>query len=114
MAIVTAPGAEALTWAMEMGRGARRRGPRLRRYPRRRGHRCHPVHYRHLALVGSSGSSLADYRRALDPAAAGLVDLGRLPADWVELAGALAALLATGPGRPLKTLVDIGHLHRRD
>ena len=111
VAIVTAPGAEALTWAME--RVAL--GGVVHAFagtPGGAGIDANLIHYRHLALVGS-------FRVA-----------GRLPAGArpgrrrpgrpgpaacrPSLAGAPAALLATGPGRPLKTLVDIGHLHRRD
>lgn len=43
------------------------------------------VHYRHLSLMGSTGSRLADYRLALDLANSGRVDLSRLPTRLVLL-----------------------------
>ncbi|MFM7718743.1 MAG: hypothetical protein ACKO8G_04515, partial [Actinomycetota bacterium] len=43
------------------------------------------IHYRHLALVGSTGSTIADYRRALDLARSGAVPLDRLPVRRVAL-----------------------------
>ena len=43
------------------------------------------VHYRHLRLVGSTGSTLADYRRARDMAASGSIRLERLPSRAIAL-----------------------------
>jgi L-iditol 2-dehydrogenase len=62
------------------------------------------VHYRHLTLVGSTGSTLADYRRAVALAGAGTIDLSRLPRTGVTLDEA-AALLRVRPVDVLKLFV---------
>ena len=83
-AIVTAPGVEALSWAVEHvdvgGRvhafaGSRDGAPID----------ANLVHYRHLRLVGSTGSTVDDYRRARDLASSGSVPLERLPSRTVSL-----------------------------
>jgi hypothetical protein len=43
------------------------------------------VHYRHLRLVGSTGSTVADYRRARDIARSGSIPLERLPSRTIAL-----------------------------
>jgi L-iditol 2-dehydrogenase len=43
------------------------------------------VHYRHLRLVGSTGSTVADYRRARDIARSGAIQLERLPSRAIAL-----------------------------
>jgi L-iditol 2-dehydrogenase len=65
------------------------------------------VHYRHLTLVGSTGSTLGDYRRARDLAASGKVPLERLPRSTVPLERAPAALLGRDGHHPLKVTVDV-------
>ncbi len=65
------------------------------------------VHYRHLTLVGSTGSTLGDYRRARDLAASGKVPLERLPRSTVPLEQAPAALLGRDGHHPLKVTVDV-------
>ena len=83
-ALVTAPGVEALSWAVEHvdvgGRvhafaGSRDGAPID----------ANLVHYRHLRLVGSTGSTVDDYRRARDLASSGSVPLERLPSRTVSL-----------------------------
>ncbi len=95
-ALVTAPGVEALSWAIEHvdvgGRvhafagtpgGARVDG--------------NIVHYRHLRLVGSTGSTVDDFRRARDLARAGSVPLDRLPSRTVSLDAVPEILLDPSP-----------------
>jgi L-iditol 2-dehydrogenase len=66
------------------------------------------VHYRHLRLVGSTGSTPADLRLALDLARDGHIDLNRLPRTTVGL-GDLPRVLTGEPDRAhLRTLVDVG------
>ncbi len=55
------------------------------------------VHYRHLTLVGSTGSRLADYRRAVAAVAGGEIDLARLPRREVSLGQAPEAVREPGP-----------------
>jgi L-iditol 2-dehydrogenase len=66
------------------------------------------VHYRHLSLVGSTGSRLADYEHARDLVGAGTIDLSRLPIDVVPLEEAPAALLQRPREDVLKVVVDVG------
>jgi L-iditol 2-dehydrogenase len=72
------------------------------------------VHYRHLALVGSTGSGLVDYVAARDLVVRGDVDLGRLPHGRTDLDGAVESLSGSGTGRSvdagattLRLLVDV-------
>ncbi|MGH8875331.1 MAG: hypothetical protein ACRDVM_08810, partial [Acidimicrobiia bacterium] len=66
-----------------------------------------PVHYRHLRLVGSTGSTLSDYHEAAELARSGEVDLARLPVAVLGLPEADEAL-RRGPGpKQLKVLVDV-------
>ena len=107
VAVVTAPGAEALAWALERVAP----GGRVHAFAGTPGGApadANLVHYRHLALVGSTGSTVEDYRRARDLAASGRVDLGRLPRTTVPLEAVPEAL--AGPRDPaiLKVIVDVG------
>jgi threonine dehydrogenase-like Zn-dependent dehydrogenase len=70
------------------------------------------VHYRHLTLVGSTGSGLADYRRAVALAGTGAVDLARLPRTPVSLDEA-AALLPEPPQDRFKLFVLPGRQEDR-
>lgn len=77
-AIVTAPTVEALAWAL----GRVEVGGRVHVFaglPTDGGIDANVVHYRHLSLIGSTGSRLRDYVRARDLVAGGHLDLGRLP-----------------------------------
>lgn len=65
------------------------------------------VHYRHLTLVGSTGSRLDDYARARDLVEGGLVPLQRMPVTRRRLDDAPSLLAGTGDA-DFKTLIDIG------
>jgi L-iditol 2-dehydrogenase len=66
------------------------------------------VHYRHLRLVGSTGSRRSDHRTARDLVASGEVKLDRLPRRVVGLDEAPAAVLHRPPPTVLKTVVAVG------
>lgn len=105
VAVVAAPGAAALTWALD----AVALGGRVHAFASTPGGTAvdaNVVHYRHLTLVGSTGSTLRDYRRARDLAVAGEVPLGRLPRVTVPLQRVPEVLLGAGGG-PLKVMVDV-------
>lgn len=107
VAIVTAPGAEPLTAALE----AVARGGAVHAFagtPDGARVDANLVHYRHLALVGSTGSSLSDYRRAVELVSSGRIRLDRLPSTTVALAEVPQLLLGerTAPG--LKVIVNVG------
>lgn len=104
--LVTAPGADALTWALE--RVAI--GGTVHAFAGTPGGAqvdVNTVHYRQLRLVGSSGSGLSDYHRALAWQRDGRLDLARLPTRTIELDAVPEAL--TGTERPdhLRTFVDL-------
>lgn len=65
------------------------------------------VHYRHLDLVGSTGSGLADYRRAVELVRSGAVPLDRLPRHTTDLDGAVEALTTPSAGDRLRTMVEL-------
>ncbi|MFN2485319.1 MAG: zinc-binding dehydrogenase [Acidimicrobiia bacterium] len=65
------------------------------------------VHYRHLSLMGSTGSRMIDYRRALDLAGSGKVDLGRLPTQLMTLEEAAGILVAERGSEETKVLVEV-------
>jgi L-iditol 2-dehydrogenase len=107
VAIVTAPGAEPLAWALnEVAVGGAVHA--FAGTPGGASIDANVIHYRHLKLVGSTGSSRADYRRAVELAAAGLIRLESLPTTTVALEEVPDILLGerTPPG--LKVLVDVG------
>jgi L-iditol 2-dehydrogenase len=106
VAIVTAPSGDALTFALESVAV----GGRVHAFAGTPGGApvdANLVHYRHLALVGSTGSTVADYRRARDLVAAGRIDLARLPRETIALADVPAALAGAPDGRTLKVVVDV-------
>jgi threonine dehydrogenase-like Zn-dependent dehydrogenase len=107
VAIVTAPGAEPLAWALEEVAV----GGAVHAFAGTPGGApidANVVHYRHLTFVGSTGSALADYRRAVELASSGRIALDRLPTATVGLDEVPEILLGerTAPG--LKIIVDIG------
>ncbi|MGH2664047.1 MAG: zinc-dependent alcohol dehydrogenase [Actinomycetota bacterium] len=105
-AIVAAPGAEALTWALERVAP----GGRVHAFagtPEGAPVDANLVHYRHLALVGSTGSTVADYERARELAASGAVPLDRLPIATVPLESVPGVLLGSPGSDVLKVLVDV-------
>jgi L-iditol 2-dehydrogenase len=107
IAIVTAPGAESLRWGLEEVEV----GGIVHAFagtPRGAGIDANVVHYRHLSLVGSTGSRLADYEHARDLVVAERIDLSRLPTDVVSLGEAPAALLERPRDGVLKVVVDVG------
>jgi L-iditol 2-dehydrogenase len=107
VAVVTAPGGEALIWALEQVRV----GGSVHAFAGSPGGAmvdANIIHYRHLALVGSTGSGLRDYREAVELQRRGAVDLGRLPTETVGLDGVPAAIADLPDPRVLRTLVDVG------
>jgi L-iditol 2-dehydrogenase len=105
VAVVAAPGAEPLAWAL----GKVAVGGRVHAFASTTGGApvdANVVHYRHLTLLGSSGSALGDYRRARDLVASGQVPLDRLPRSAVPLERAPEALLGRGH-HALKVTVDV-------
>jgi L-iditol 2-dehydrogenase len=106
VAVVAAPGAEPLTWAL----GKVAVGGRVHAFASTTGGApmdANVVHYRHLTLLGSTGSSLGDYRRARDLVASGRVPLDRLPRSTVPLERVPEALLGRGGHHALKVTVDV-------
>jgi L-iditol 2-dehydrogenase len=107
VAIVTAPGSEPLAWALdEVAVGAAVHA--FAGTPGGATIDANVVHYRHLRLVGSSGSGASDYRRAVELAASGRIRLDALPRTTVALDEVPGILLGerTAPG--LKVIVDVG------
>ena len=114
-ALVTAPGVDALAWAashLEVG-GA------LHAFAGTPGGApldANLVHYRHLRLIGSTGSRLVDYARAHALVASGAIDLARMPRTTVTLDALPEALTSVAlpeassgaPTAGLRTLVQIG------
>jgi L-iditol 2-dehydrogenase len=83
-ALVTVPSVEALSWALECVDV----GGRVHAFAGIPGGApidANIVHYRHLRLVGSTGSTVADYRRARDLARSGAIPLERLPSRTIAL-----------------------------
>ena len=95
-ALVTAPGIEALPWALEHVDV----GGRIHAFAGTPGGSpidANIVHYRHLRLVGSTGSTVADYVRARDLARSGTIPLERLPSRTVALEEVPKVLLEPRP-----------------
>jgi threonine dehydrogenase-like Zn-dependent dehydrogenase len=107
VAIVTAPGPEALDWAL----GEVVVGGSVHAFagaPDGAPVDANLVHYRHLSLVGSTGSRLADYVHAVELVAAGAIDLERLPTSTIALEAVPDALLREDPDPLLlKVVVDV-------
>ena len=87
--------------------GRRRPGARLREHAGRGAGDANVVHYGHLTVIGSTGSTVGDYRRARDLAASGEVPLARLPRSTVPLEQAPAVLLGRDGHSALKITVDV-------
>jgi L-iditol 2-dehydrogenase len=84
VALVTAPGVEALSWAVEHVDV----GGRVHAFAGSPGGApidANLIHYRHLRLMGSTGSTIDDYRHARDLARSGSIPLERLPSRTVSL-----------------------------
>jgi len=105
VALVTAPGVEALSWALEHVDV----GGRVHAFAGSPGGAhvdANTVHYRHLRLMGSTGSTVEDYRRARDLASSGSVPLERLPSRTVSLDEVPEILLDARPDpRTLRIVV---------
>lgn len=103
--LVTAPGADALTWALE--RVAE--GGVVHAFAGTVGGMqvdANLVHYRHLTLVGSTGCTVDELRRALELARSGAVPVADLPRVTVPLEEVPAVLLDPTPDpRILKVMV---------
>lgn len=107
VAIVTAPGGEPLAWALEEVAV----GGAVHAFAGTPGGAhidANVVHYRHLTLVGSTGSALADYRRAVELASSGRIALDRLPTATVGLDEVPEILLGERSEPGLKIIVDAG------
>lgn len=106
IAIVTAPGSEALRWALEeVAVGAAVHA--FAGTPGGASVDANLVHYRHLRLVGSTGSTLVDYGRARELVAAGAIELARLPRATVPLAEVPRVLIDGVEPLRLKVMVDV-------
>jgi L-iditol 2-dehydrogenase len=106
VAVVTAPGAEALAWTLAKVAV----GGRVHAFAGTSGGApvdANVVHYRHLTLLGSTGSTVGDYLRARDLAASGAVPLARLPRARIPMQHVPAALLGERDPRELKVIVDV-------
>lgn len=104
--LVTAPGVEALVWALKRVAP----GGRVHAFASTPGGAlvdANLVHYRHGALLGSTGSTVADYARARDLVATGELYLDPLPRTEVPLSGAPGALLTDQDSAVLKTMVSV-------
>ena len=104
VALVTAPGVEALSWAVEHVDV----GGRVHAFAGSPGGAridANLVHYRHLRLMGSTGSTVEDYRRARDLARSGSVSLERLPSRTVSLDEVPEILLDAPDPRTLRIVV---------
>lgn len=108
---VTAPGAEALRWGLEHVA----EGGSVHAFAGTPGGAlvdANLVHYRHLSLVGSTGSGLNNYREARDLVRAGAVDLARLPHSRTDLDGAVRAVTSSDESDQLRVLIDISGADR--
>jgi L-iditol 2-dehydrogenase len=106
VAIVTAPGFEPLAWALEEVTV----GGAVHAFAGTPGGTpvdVNVVHYRHLRLVGSTGSGLSDYRRAVELASAGRIPLENLPRATVGLDEVPEILLGARSAPGLKVIVDV-------
>lgn len=102
--LVTASGSEALGWALEhVGVGGRVHA--FAGSPDGAPVDANLVHYRHLTLVGSTGSTIRDYHRALDLAETGAVPLATMPRRAVTLEEAPEALSWDRPPSGLRVTV---------
>lgn len=106
-AVVAAPGGEALEWALrQVAIGGIVHA--FAGSPREANVDGNLVHYRHLTLVGSTGSTLADYRRARELVASGVVRPERLPGTTIGLEEVPGALLDERDPLELKIMVEVG------
>lgn len=106
VAVVTAPGAEPLAWALErLAVGGRAHA--FAGTPGGAPVDANLVHYRHLRLLGSTGSAVGDYTRARDLVRGGAVPLARLPRVTIPLEEVPTALTGPRDPRQLKVMVQV-------
>ena len=106
LVFVTVPGAEAIEEALS----AVRAGGTVHAFagtPSGAQVDVNPVHYRHLRLVGSTGSGLADFRRGVELQRTGALNLSRLPHTEVPLEESVPALLNDPDPLVMRTLVRV-------
>ncbi|MFA9429642.1 alcohol dehydrogenase catalytic domain-containing protein [Egicoccus sp. AB-alg2] len=104
--VVTAPGAEPLRWALEHVA----EGGVVHAFAGTPGGAdvdANVVHYRHLDLVGSTGSGLRDYREAIALVSGGSVPLDRFPVVRTDLDGAVTAVTTPAERQHLRTVIDL-------
>lgn len=104
--LVTAPEAAALAWALEKIEV----GGAVHAFAGMPGAGeidANLVHYRHLTLLGSTGSRVSDYRQARQLVKTGAVDLEHFPVASVPLAAAPDAFLEEPEPHILKVIVEI-------
>ncbi|MGH2751659.1 MAG: alcohol dehydrogenase catalytic domain-containing protein [Actinomycetota bacterium] len=65
------------------------------------------IHYRHLSLVGSTGSTLSDYAGAIEAVSTGAIPLAKLPTTIIDLNELPDALAHRASANVLKTLVKL-------
>jgi L-iditol 2-dehydrogenase len=107
LALVTAPGSEPLAWAgRRVGVGGAIHV--FAGTPTGASVDANAVHYRHLRVVGSTGSTLRDYARARELVATGRIPLDRLPTVRVGLERVVEVLTTPPDPGILKVTVDVG------
>jgi L-iditol 2-dehydrogenase len=105
-AVVAAPGGEALDWALrEVQVGGVVHA--FAGSPGEANVDGNLIHYRHLTLLGSTGSTLADYTRARELVSSGAVRPERLPGPTIGLEGVPSALIDERDPLELKVMVDL-------
>ena len=106
-AIVTAPGPDALQWALKSVSV----GGAIHVFagsPDEARVDANVIHYRHLSLMGSSGSNLSDYQQALNFVKDDLVPIRKLPTATITLNELPGALRGEYSSHALKIVVDLG------
>ena len=106
VAVVTAPGSQPLQWALnEVAVGGSVHV--FAGTPGGAEIDANVVHYRHLTLVGSTGSTLRDYERARSLVAEAAIPLERLPRTRVSLEEVPRVPLERASPTDLKVVVDV-------
>lgn len=105
--VVAAPGVQPLRWAIEHVAA----GGTVHAFAGTPGGAdidANAVHYRHLTLLGSTGSTVDDMRAAVELARSGMVRLDALPRLTIGMDDLPRALTSDPDRGHLRTLVDIG------
>jgi L-iditol 2-dehydrogenase len=106
VAFVAAPGREPVQWACDRVAA----GGRVHVFAGTPGEAlvdANVIHYKHLTLVGSTGSTRMDYERALQLAATGEIKLDGLPRAHVRLEEVPQLLASRQDPQILKVIVDV-------